>query len=335
MRRPTLKTLAQRLDLSVTTVSRALKDGPEVRPDTISRVKAAATELGYVPNLNGLKLKTGKTFTIYAMLAAPSADVVGDAGSVALLQGIYEVLASTPYSLTAVPLLPGMDDLAEVRRVVEAELADGILFDHTRPQDPRIKYLLEHDIPVVSFGRTELFSEHAYFDVDNEHASYVATKHLLAKGHRRIGLIDPELEFLFARQRLAGYRRALAEADVAFDQDLVRHTDLSAEFGREGVLRMRQLDDPPTGFVTANEVVSLGVISALRELGHRVGEGIDLVSRDGSRIMAFVEPQVASCQFPLRDAGRALASSMLRLLQGDPPEAVQQVARVELLSGVG
>ena len=116
---------------------------------------------------------------------------------------------------------------------------------------------------------------------------------------------------------------------------MVSHTDLSAEFGRERALQTRQLDDPPTGFVTANEVVSLGVISALRELGHRVGDGIDLVSRDGGRIMAFVEPQVASCQFPLRDAGRALASSMLRLLQGDPPEAVQQVARVQLLHGAG
>ena len=328
--RPTLKTLAKQLGLSVTTVSRALKNGPEVRPNTIAKVRAMAADIGYVPNLNGVKLKTGKTFTIYAMLRAPSAEVVGDAGSIALLHGMHSALASTPYSLTAVPLINADDDLAAVRRIVDSDLADGIIFDHTRPQDMRIKFLLEHDVPVVSFGRTELFSEHAYFDIDNQHASYQATALLLERGHRRIALIDPELDYLFARHRLAGYRQALVENGLSFDPALVSHGDLMASLSRERVGHMLRLETPPTGFVTANEVVSLGVIAALRDVGVSVGDGAEIVSRDGTQMMTFVEPAVTSCFYPLSEVGQTLGSLMLRLLDGTPVTDLQKVVRTTL-----
>ena len=331
MARATLKTLARHLDLSVTTVSRALKDGPEVRPDTVARVKEAARALGYVPHLSGIKLRTGRTFTIYSMLAAPRADEVGDAGSVALMQGIHEVLDGTPYSLTAIPMLPGMDRLDTLRRVVEAGLADGITFDLTRPQDDRAKYLLEHDVPFVTFGRTELFTPHAYFDIDNEDAAYQATALLLRKGHRRIALIDRSLDYLYTRQRLAGYRRAHAEAGIAEDPTLATHGELGAARGREAALAMCRLPDPPTGFVSANEVATLGMMAGLREAGHGPDSGIEVVSRDGTLLTAYLNPPINSCFYSLHAAGRRLAEFLLRRIDGERAEDLQEVVRAEVI----
>ncbi len=331
MARPTLKTLARHLDLSVTTVSRALKDGPEVRPDTIARVKAAASDLGYVPDLKGVKLRTGRTYTVYAMLAAPRADEVGDAGSVALMHGIHETLDGGPYSLTAIPLLPGMDDLAAVRRVVDGRLADGVILDLTRPQDLRVKVLLEHDLPLVTFGRTELFSPHPYFDIDNEHAAHQATSFLAGRGHRRIALIDPRLEYLFARQRRAGYRRALAEVGLEFDESLVSNRDLGAAESRRAVLVICGRDRPPTGFVCANEVSTLGVLAGLRDAGLRVGADVDVVSRDGTMLTDYLTPPISTCYYSLHEVGQRLATTLLRRIDGEPPDALQQVVQTTLI----
>lgn len=331
MKRATLKTLSSHLDLSVSTVSRALKDGPEVKPETIARVKQAASELGYVPDLRGVKLRTGQNFAVHAFLAAPKADEVGDAGSVALTQGMHRSLADTSYSLIQVPLSPGSDALAAVCRIAEAQLSDGMIMDLTLPQDARARYLLERNLPFVTFGRTELFTPHAYFDVDNEDAAYQATALLIRRGHRRIALIDAELEFLFARQRLAGYQRALSESGIAFDENLVSHADRNADRSAQTAREMVEFDRPPTGFVCVNEVVTLGILFGLTEAGFRVGDGVDVVSREGTRLSAYLPWPVSTCYYPLSRAGEQLASFLLRLLDGENPASLQEIAKVELI----
>ena len=329
--RPTLKTLASHLDLSVTTVSRALKDAPEVTAETIARVKEAAAEIGYVPNLRGIKLRTGRTFNICALFAAPPAEVVGNAGALAIIQGLDAALRPTQYSLTMVPVAPEMNALAEMQRLVEAELADAFIFDLTRPQDERARYLLEQQTPFVSFGRTELFTPHAYFDIDNEDAAYQATALLLRRGHRRIGLVDPSLEFLYGRQRFIGYQRALAEAGVPLDTDIVFQGEHDAPNSKAVVGAMLALPRPPTAFACANEVSTLGAIAALVEAGKTIGDGIDLVSRDGTRLVDFLPWPISSCFYSLAEVGRQLAAAALALIDGAEPVDYQTVARVDLI----
>jgi len=331
MKRATLKTLSSHLDLSVSTVSRALKDGPEVKAATIARVKDAALQLGYVPDLRGVKLRTGQTFTVHAFLAAPKADEVGDAGSVALTQGMHLTLADTSYSLIQVPLSPGSDALAAVQRIEEAQLSDGMIMDLTCAQDKRARYLLERSMPFVTFGRTELFTPHPYFDIDNEDAAYRATALLVRRGHRRIALIDAELEFLFAHQRLAGYRRALAEAGIALDDSLVSHADRNADRSAQTAREMADFEQPPTGFVCVNEVVTLGLLYGLSASGLRVGDGVDVVSREGTRLSAYLPWPVSSCFYPLSRVGEQLASFLLRLLAGEDPGTLQEIAKVEVI----
>ena len=79
--------------------------------------------------------------------------------------------------------------------------ADGIIIDHTRPDDARVRYLIDSGVPFVTFGRTDMAERHAYFDIDNEHAAATATSQLAIAGHRRIALIDPPTHFLFSAQR--------------------------------------------------------------------------------------------------------------------------------------
>lgn len=327
--RPNLKVLASALGLSVTTVSRALRDGEEVRPETIARVKKAASELGYVRDLGGVKLRTGLSYTISVLMVAPPPGDVADTGTLAIMRGLHEPLEAAGYSITAVPMAPQDDPVAALRRVIDGRQADGVVIDHTEPQDARVRFLLENDIPFVCFGRTELYTPHPWFDVDNEAAAELATGHLARQGFRRIALINPEPRFLFALQRRRGYRRALEASGLDADPALVREIPLTAGAARETALAMLRGAAPPDAFVAANETVTLGITAALRDAGP-AGRGVGLVSRDGTDLTRYLETPPPRVHYSLAEAGRRLAGILLGRIAGRPVGDLQELVQAEL-----
>jgi LacI family transcriptional regulator len=326
----TLKSLAQHLGLSITTISRALKNGPEVHPETVQRVKLAAKELGYSRNLSGVKLRTGETLTICAFLKPPLDNDVIEGTSVALMQGMQSVLSKSQYALSEMAFPTGEAAIAALRRIVDGRHADGVILDNTQPQDERVKFLAERRFPFVTFGRTELFTPHAYFDVDNEHAAQIATRWLIDRGHRRIALIDASASYLFVMQRERGYRVALRQSGLDFDPALMRQINISAQTCREIVLDLCRMAAPPTGFVSTSEVATLGVLAGLRDSGIEAS-GIDVASRDGTRLTSFLWPRPASCYFSLYDAGARLANLLLRRIGGAEPIELQEMEQAVLV----
>ncbi len=139
--RTNLKTVSKAVGLSVTTVSRALKDGPEVRPETIQRVKSAAEKLGYVPNQGGLILRTGRSYTIALILSPEPQSAFPAMGFMFYCQGILRSLQDSPYTLTIQPRLEEEDLLKPIKRIVEGQLADGVIIGQTRNDDSRVRYL--------------------------------------------------------------------------------------------------------------------------------------------------------------------------------------------------
>ena len=134
----TLKPIAAEIGVSVTTVARALKDGHKISPDMVRKVRETAARLGYVRNLEGARLRTGRSFVIMAFLGFSEEDEIGDSGAVGLLNGIHQRLAGTDYALRAVPVGQGAQGLDAVRHVVRARQADGIILDHIELQDARV-----------------------------------------------------------------------------------------------------------------------------------------------------------------------------------------------------
>ena len=149
-----LKTVAKALGLSVTTVSRALKDGPEVRPETIKRVKSTAGKLGHVPNQGGLILRTGRSYTIALILSPESQSTFPVIGFMFYCQGILRSLQDSPYTLTIQPRLAEEDLLKPIMRIVDGQLAEGIIIGQIRNDDSWVRHLQQHQFPFVIFGRT-------------------------------------------------------------------------------------------------------------------------------------------------------------------------------------
>src|SRR5690242_6056579 len=208
---PTLRTIADLAGLGVTTVSRALKDGPELAVETKARVRAIADEIGYRPHRAGVRLKTGRTFVISFVLN--QADDMSDYAR-RLIMGISEVLRGTQYHLQVLPQTVDQHPIDPVRYIVDTQAADGLILTHSEPQDLRVKMLLERDFPFITFGRTELATPHPYIDTDNFDFTYRAARALIARGRRHIVIVLPPKQFTYSGHQLAGYRRAVFEAGL-------------------------------------------------------------------------------------------------------------------------
>ena len=332
LRRTTdLRSIANELGLSISTVSRALKGDPKVTANTKARVNEAADRLGYRRNLRGVNLRTGKTFTLCALLISNSSPDFGDPAAMHLIQGLIAGAAGSEFRVVIRPVANTEDQLQACRDTVADGRFDGFILDHTEPDDRRVHYLLERGLPLVTFGRTGV-DGHGWFDIDNQDAALVATRHLIEKGHRRIALIGPPERFAFASQRLTGYRQALGEAGVDCDPGLVVAMDIDVRAVRQRVGEMLQATDGPTGFVSSNELATLGTIRACRDLPADRYARCGFVSRDGTNLFDYLQPPVSSLYFPLLEAGRRLSAGLVAIVQGASPEGFQELQVAELLA---
>jgi LacI family transcriptional regulator, galactose operon repressor len=324
----TMKSIADEIGVSVTTVARALKGGERISPEMVRKVNETAERLGYMRNLDAVKLRTGQTFVVMTFLSFTSDEEIGDSGSVGLLNGIHKRLAATEYSVRAAPVTMEESGLEMIKKVVNGRNADGIILDHTTPQDERVKYLLDVGMPFVTFGRTDFSEQHAFFDLDNVFAAYQSTKAMLQKGYRRVALLDADKRYSFTTQRIEGYRQALEEAGLPLEPDLMRHIQmdpLDASKAATDLLRCGA-----DAFVCVNELALLGARAGVRrELGASA-EKIGYSLRSGTNLGAYLGSQVSSAFFSRTETGQALADLLLKRIAGTPVKKCQLVTRTEL-----
>jgi LacI family transcriptional regulator, galactose operon repressor len=324
----TMKSIAEELGVSVTTVARALKGGERISPEMVRKVNETADRLGYVRNLDAVKLRTGQTFVVMTFLSFTTDEEIGDSGSVGLLNGIHKRLAGSEYSVRATPVTMEESSLEMVKKVVTGRNADGIILDHTTPQDERVKYLLDAGMPFVTFGQTDMSEHHAFFDLDNVFAAYQGTKAMLEKGHRRIALLDADKSYAFVSQRIEGYRQAYTEAGLPVAPDLMRHIQMNAPDASQAAIDLVRCG--ADAFVCVNELAFLGArAGARRELGAKA-EKLGYSIRSGTNLGAYLGSQISNSYFSRTEAGRVLADLLMKRIAGAPLAECQLVTRTEL-----
>ena len=186
--RPTLKTIAAATGLAIATVSRALKDAPDIGEDTKRRVRETAALLGYRPNRAGVRLRTGKT-NVIALVLSTETDIMNHTSR--LIYSIAAALRGTAYHLVVMPFFPDQDPMEPIRYIVETESADGIILNQTKEDDPRIRYMHDHGFPFAAHGRSAMGIDHLYYDFDNESFGRLAARALVERGRQRLFLVAP------------------------------------------------------------------------------------------------------------------------------------------------
>jgi LacI family transcriptional regulator len=214
-----------------------------------------------------------------------------------------------------------------IRYFADARAADGLIFTHTRPADPRVEYLLERSFPFISHGRTDSQVEHPYYDFDNEQFAYRSVKRLAAKGRRRLTLIPPPTFLTCHRHMVDGFLVAAHETGVeALVSDHVHINETPATF-RRAALGLLHSTPPPDGIICASEIGCVALMAGLRECGVTVGRDVDVVAKATSELLDHLDPAIDAFYEDLTVAGEELGRLLLRRIAGAPMAELQTLAK--------
>ncbi len=321
--RPTLKTIARLSGLAVPTVSRALKNAPDIGAKTRQRVRQIADEIGYVPDRAGVRLRTGKT-NVIALVLSTEEEVMGQTSH--MVRGISDVLSGTPYHLVVTPYSRTGDALDPVRYLVETASADGIIFSRTEPNDPRVRYLVERGVPFSTHGRTETGLAHSFHDFDNEAFAVEAVLRLAAKGRTRLALLPPPPWLTYYHHTMAGFARGLAQAGAMEVEYGGVDVDTPLSMLKAHTHKCMTGPDRPDGIVSGSGGGTIGIIAGIEAAGLVVGRDVDIAAKQSSEILQWIRPNLEVASEDISLAGRDLASAVLRIIDGEDPATLQSLS---------
>lgn len=325
-KKPTLKTIATVLGLGVTTVSRALHDDKKIAAATRKSVHETARKLCYQPSRAGLRLRTGKTNVVSLVL-----DTDEQIGSFVsqMICGITEGIEGTPYHLMVTPYSKHGDPLAPIRHLVESEAVDGIIISRIEPEDVRVKYMIEHDMPFVTHGRTQMGVDHPYFDFDNNAFTRISVECLASLGRKRLSLLAPPAGLSFHDHTRQGFDAAMAELELMEVPIQGISNDSSIEQIRLAVRSLMQQRPAPDGLVNSSGGVSgtggaiLAIQAGLKDVGAIIGRDVDIVTKQLFANLPIFGDEFYVVHEDIRETGKGLAKALLGSIGGRPVSELQ------------
>ena len=312
----TLKDVASKLNLSITTVSRALAGYSDVAAATRKRVQQTAEEMGYVPQITARRLQKGRTDTI-GLIVPTYASRFSDPFFTEFLAGVGNKAVEHEVDLLVSTRPPGPDELKVYKRMVMERRVDGLLLISTRPSDPRVAYLLERNFPFVAFGRSDLDANFPYLDVDGEDGMRRKTEHLISLGHHRIAYISGPFDLMYSSHRLAGYRAALTSAGLPIESGLITVSDFSERGGYGQAHTLLTRADRPTAIIAGNDAMASGAINAAQELGLTVGKDVAVTGFDDIPPAEYARPALTTIRQPAYEAGWQVTDMLIRMIRGE------------------
>ncbi|MEM9576533.1 MAG: substrate-binding domain-containing protein [Pseudomonadota bacterium] len=318
-----LKELSKRLNLSQTTVSRALNGYPEVNEATRKRVTEAARKYRYRPNVRARTLATGKSMSIGHIIPMSKQNELVNMVFSDFIAGAGLVYAEHGYNMT-LTIVKDDDELEAYRAFAERGAVDGVIVQAPTRNDRRISFLADLDIPFIVHGRaSQISAPYGWLDVNNKRAIETATKHLIALGHDRIALLNGLETLDFAIRRREGYLAALDAAGILEDASLMRSDDMSEPNGYEAAMDLLAQETPPTAFVASSMLLALGVKRAIEDRDLEMGRDVSVICFDDDISYlpnAGDTPLFTALRSPVRAAGARCASLLMeRIIAPDAP----------------
>jgi LacI family repressor for deo operon, udp, cdd, tsx, nupC, and nupG len=309
---PTIKEIAKQLNISVSTVSRALHDHHSIGLRTKMRVQQLAKELKYEPNQTAIFFKQRKTFTIGVILPHLSEYFFSSA-----ISGIEDFANTKNYNVLLGQSHDNEDREKQIIETMKNHRVDGMLISVSKNTSDYSHFdmLINYNIPVVFFDRIPKMKDIHYVICKMENGMIEAINFLVKRGHRNIGLINGPHTMVATQERLEGYMKALKKNKIKIDPNYIFSTDLTAESTKEATQALLSLKRRPTAVITFNDYVALDAIQYAQKEKIKVNKDICFVSFANLPICHYMEnPPIASVeQFPYQQGEKA-AEILLELL---------------------
>jgi LacI family transcriptional regulator len=306
--RPTINDVSRLAGVSIKTVSRVLNNEPRVSDATRARVTAAFATLKYRPNMAARTLAGHRSFQIALACDNPSPYFVYEMQS-----GIRDRCLLDGVRMIAQPYDHGSDRLIDdIESLIDGSGVDGLILTPPATDYPEVLALMaRRNVRFVRVSPGTDLDLTASVFIDNVGAATAMTRHLLALGHRRIGFITGHASYATSAQRLAGYRAALDEADIAFDPILVRPGDYEFASGADATEALLALRRPPTAIFASNDDMAAGALSVAHRRGLSVPADLSIGGFGDDAISRFVWPALTTICQPTRVLGYKAADLLL------------------------
>lgn len=316
----TIGDISKHLNLSISTVSKALNGYPDVSEQTRSLVIQKAREMGYEPSASARNLRRGRTDKIgllinhsLSYISEYLAEVIAGAAYCAEQNGMNITL----YTST----VHHPDGLLRICRSGEI---DGALLLWANPDEDMLQQLDDENMPYVLFGRRVSYPDASFVAPDNYDGAYKLTQHLIEQGHTRIGFMARTLHGLTHEDRFNGYCQALKDANIHGDPSLIVDTVIEPDSGYKAALKLLALDNPPTAIFAFYDLMAVDALRALHDKGISVPDDVAIVGYDGLFSSLITTPQITTVKQPLEDMGREAIKLLLNRIENPdmPPDRI-------------
>lgn len=310
--------------MSVTQTSRALNDKWDVAEKTKARARAVAAELGYVPNLEARRLKSGSVRADAIGLVLPQSELhFSNAFFAELLSGLVAAATAKRFEVRLTVGIGPTDDFKNYQQALVWRQVDGFVLVRTEVDDPRIGYLAEEEFPFVAFGRGCDRPSFPFVD-DVDHVMQPVVGHLVDLGHTRIAFFFESARFSMSHYRFRSFENAVAGFGITVDPDLVVEAGFHEDSGYAAAQELFRRADRPTAIVAQNDLLALGALGAARDANISVPGDLSITGFDDITAGRYSSPGLTTVRRSPRVVGETLCMQLLDLVNGTS-EADRQV----------
>ncbi|WP_216828968.1 catabolite control protein A [Alkalihalobacterium elongatum] len=295
----TIYDVAREAGVSMATVSRVVNGNPNVKPATRKKVMEAIEQLGYRPNAVARGLASKKTTTVGVIIPDISSIFFAE-----LARGIEDIATMYKYNI----ILCNSDQNKEkeirlINTLLEKQV-DGIVFMGGQITEEHADHFKNSPVPVVLAATLDAEKAIPSVVIDYQQAVYDAINHLLSEGHKSIGMLSGPLEDpVNGYQKFAGYRQAIEEAGLEFNEDMVKIGDYTYDSGIEAMQSFIEMEEKPTAIFASTDEMALGIIHGAQDKGFDVPKDFEVVGFDNTRLATMVRPTLTTVVQPMYDIG--------------------------------
>lgn len=309
---PTIHDIARELEISASTVSRALNDNPRISLKTKEKIKAVAEKMGYRPNTLASNLRNKKSNTIGIVVPLINRHFFSS-----VISGVEDVAFKAGYNV----VISQSNDLADkeisIVQSMFANRVDGLIISIAMQTDTfdHLKLFKKKHIPLAFFDRAVPEIETDKIVVDDFNGAFRVTQHLIDQGYKRIGHLAGPLNLTTYRDRKNGYIEALYKNGITYDESLVIVNTLTSEEGAPAIEQLMSLPNPPDAIFCGNDTTALSAIIYLREKGVRIPEDVGIVGFSNEPFSKVVSPSISTIAQPGFAIGQKAAELIIRKIE--------------------
>lgn len=306
----TIYDVAREANVSMATVSRVVNGNPNVKPVTRKKVLEVIERLGYRPNAVARGLASKKTTTVGVIIPDISNIFYAE-----LARGIEDIATMYKYNIILSNSDQNKEKELHLLNTMLGKQVDGIVFMGGNISADHVEEFEKSPVPIVLAGSIEETEQIPSVNIDYEQAVFDSIKEFIDKEHKQIAfVVGPLHEPKNTERKLKGYQRALEEAGIPYNEELIVEGDYSYDSGIEAFEKLLEAPERPTAILVGSDEMALGVVHGAEDKGYQIPEDIEVVTSDNTRLSLMVRPQLTTIVQPLYDIGAVAMRLLTKLM---------------------